>query len=666
MKPIPFALPLMAAALAGCASSSDPEPSTPSDRSSSTSVPPAELDTIQTLEDTRVSDERLTRLLAHPRPAVRRRALVALGRVADPKTAPAIAASLQDEDAKVVGDALWALGQIGDAAVFDSVRPFLAHPSPDIRMLALDAVGRTRQPGFSSHVSAAAKDPSARVRAEVGMALWRLSEGTATDADKLRLQEAASALAPLLGDPDTAVRWRTACACTRLDSSRLVAELEKASNDPEPLVRLFAVRALAKNPGAPLAPFLRTARDADARVVIEAVEALARRSEPEVVAALEAAAARGESCSIARAVELLGHRKSASPAVLRMASRHPSGLVRGAALLAVALQEGAARLEEVRAGLRSRSLQHRRAAARALVEIGTPEAAADLVRIMAEGPQDLQLPALEAAGNWTARHREQAKRWDPLLVAALRVNDLAVRATAAGMLKGRVEPEWGDELEAAYNKSGSAEMAEVRAEILMRLGEMKRGAALAQAALKDPSWPVREAAAGVILACTGDVVVPDPEEAKIPVATPWEPLPYQATLRLETTQGVIRIRLLSEAAPVHAWTMARLARQGFYDGRSWHRVIPNFVVQGGDPRGDGWGDAGFSLRDEISREPYGEGTVGMAKSEKDTGSCQLFITTVPTPHLDGRYTVMGRVVEGLDVARMLEAGDEILRATMEK
>jgi cyclophilin family peptidyl-prolyl cis-trans isomerase len=91
-------------------------------------------------------------------------------------------------------------------------------------------------------------------------------------------------------------------------------------------------------------------------------------------------------------------------------------------------------------------------------------------------------------------------------------------------------------------------------------------------------------------------------------------------------------------------------------------VVSGFVVQGGDPRGSGWGDGGISLRDEINPLSFDRGTVGMPKAGKDTGGCQLFITHVPTPHLDGRYTVFGKVVSGMDAVDRLEPGDRIRRA----
>jgi peptidylprolyl isomerase len=97
-----------------------------------------------------------------------------------------------------------------------------------------------------------------------------------------------------------------------------------------------------------------------------------------------------------------------------------------------------------------------------------------------------------------------------------------------------------------------------------------------------------------------------------------------------------------------------------YRGSVLHRVVPNFVVQTGDPRGDGWGGPGYAIRSEFGRPRYERGTVGMASSGKDTEGSQFFITHSRQPHLDGRYTVFGRVVEGQGVVDALQVGDRVL------
>ena len=105
----------------------------------------------------------------------------------------------------------------------------------------------------------------------------------------------------------------------------------------------------------------------------------------------------------------------------------------------------------------------------------------------------------------------------------------------------------------------------------------------------------------------------------------------------------------------------RLVDRRFFDGSRWHRVVPNFVIQDGHPRGDGNGGPGWVIRDEINRQRYDRGAVGMALSGPDTGGSQFFATHSPQPHLDGGYTVFGHVTQGYDVLDQIVQGDRIRR-----
>ena len=135
----------------------------------------------------------------------------------------------------------------------------------------------------------------------------------------------------------------------------------------------------------------------------------------------------------------------------------------------------------------------------------------------------------------------------------------------------------------------------------------------------------------------------------------------QATPGVEvvTNRGTVMVQLLPEEAPFTVVSFARLAASGFFDSLTFHRVVPNFVVQGGDPRGDGWGGPGYSVRTESSPDSYERGTVGMASAGRDTEGSQFFITHVATPHLDTRYTIFARVVKGMEIVDRLQAGDRI-------
>ena len=116
------------------------------------------------------------------------------------------------------------------------------------------------------------------------------------------------------------------------------------------------------------------------------------------------------------------------------------------------------------------------------------------------------------------------------------------------------------------------------------------------------------------------------------------------------------MRLACPQAPLTCLNFLQLAGQGFFDGLPFHRVVPDFVVQGGDPRGDGSGGPGYTIRDEINRLRYDRGAVGMALAGPDTGGSQFFITLSPQPHLDGGYTVFGEVVAGDEVLDQIRAG----------
>jgi cyclophilin family peptidyl-prolyl cis-trans isomerase len=113
-------------------------------------------------------------------------------------------------------------------------------------------------------------------------------------------------------------------------------------------------------------------------------------------------------------------------------------------------------------------------------------------------------------------------------------------------------------------------------------------------------------------------------------------------------------------APLTCLSLVQLAAAGFFDGVAFHRVVPDFVAQGGDPRGDGWGGPGYRLRDEINRRRYRRGAIGMALSGPDTGGSQFFVALAPQPHLDGGFTVVGQVVDGEAVLDRLRQRDRIL------
>ena len=129
--------------------------------------------------------------------------------------------------------------------------------------------------------------------------------------------------------------------------------------------------------------------------------------------------------------------------------------------------------------------------------------------------------------------------------------------------------------------------------------------------------------------------------------------------KIKTLKGDIIIHLLVEDAPGSVVNFVQLSTGKYFDLKTFHRVVPNFVIQGGCNRGDGWGSEDYSIRSEFTRVRYKEGSVGMASAGKDTEGTQWFITHSPTPHLDGHYTIFAEVVSGMEVVHDIQVGDLI-------
>jgi cyclophilin family peptidyl-prolyl cis-trans isomerase len=187
--------------------------------------------------------------------------------------------------------------------------------------------------------------------------------------------------------------------------------------------------------------------------------------------------------------------------------------------------------------------------------------------------------------------------------------------------------------------------------------------------LKNPYPALQEKARLALMHITKkpDIPIPRTETA---YATRWD-FPslgtdslYQVTIH--TTAGSFTMEIYPEKAPVNTANIVSLIKQNYYDGIYFHRVVPGFVVQVGDPRGDGWGGPGYSVTCEYNDLPYERGAVGMALAGKDTGGSQFFITHTPQPQLNGRYTVFGKIISGMDVVDRLMMFDQIQDVTLLK
>jgi len=164
-----------------------------------------------------------------------------------------------------------------------------------------------------------------------------------------------------------------------------------------------------------------------------------------------------------------------------------------------------------------------------------------------------------------------------------------------------------------------------------------------------------------------------PEPAPAPKPTTYSAPPpmtidtsKQYTATIETEKGNLVLELFASDVSVTVNNFVFLASEKFYNGTTFHRVISDFMAQGGDPTGTGTGTPGYRFPDEFTEHTHVTGALSMANSGPNTNGCQFFITYTPQPHLDGKHTVFGQLIEGMDVLEKIEQGDTIIRITIEE
>ena len=250
----------------------------------------------------------------------------------------------------------------------------------------------------------------------------------------------------------------------------------------------------------------------------------------------------------------------------------------------------------------------------------------------------------------------------------LKESDVVIRATAAGLL-GDLPP---DETNASALIAAlpvalaDAQLNDAALAILDALGKQKSAGTndSIKTALNSNDHLIRRKAVAVLKANgSGDfssrIGIVQTRNTTADYERAFARIGKRFNAIVTTTRGSFTIELLPEEAPLSVDNFIQLARRGYFNGITIHRVVPNFVIQDGDPRGEGNGGPGYQIRCEINEVPYQRGAVGMALSGKDTGGSQWFVTHSPQPHLDGGYTVFGNVVAGMDVVDNIVRGDVI-------
>lgn len=664
-----------ALALAGCSGLSD-ERAPPVRRE-------AWLERILEAEDRRDGgDPLLAQAAVHADPVVQRTALLALGRCGGSSGVAALARVLAQGQPPLApaarAEALFALGLTGSVDAFTALLPFENDPEPGVRASAATAFGLLGDERGLLPLVASLDDGEPAVRGAAALAVARLAAARKEPFADRPFEAFRAIGARLSGDADPGVRWKCAYAAGKLGRAEFRAPLFGALNDSDPLVRAFALAALAELEPEPAmaAGIADQLQDGDWRVAVEAAKALGKlpgdTAARALAGALPGAAGAGHPSHHVRAAaaESLGRmsRDGAAVAALETALSDPSESVRGAALESLAaLGDPAAEFERLLALARGRAspaasrylaARAARAAAALPAETGYPV----IEVLLASDDVLVRSAAVAALARFPGRH----ERAGTALAAALREDDVALRESAAAAAKALGAKDLLPALEAALEDSPGADFSEARVALLDAVAAL--GGESAYSALfphlGDTERVVRRAARDAIASTGGAIPVLPQEPAVVRAATPVPGVDFAAPgspprIELVTNKGTVELELLPDVAPNHVRLFLDRAASGFYDGLTFHRLVPGFVVQGLDPRGDGYGAGGVSLRGEPSAVPYDRGVVGMPDAGMDSGGCQLFVTFRPQPRLDARYTVFARVSAGMDVVEELDVGDRV-------
>ena len=617
----------------------------------------------------------LVALVSDADPRIRRRAALALGRVGLPDGVQPLSGVLSDADAEVRQAAAFALGLIGDASAAPVLNTALSDASPMVRGRAAEALGLIGAKTSAAQVGALVATQYARHAAVTGRAPDDEKGPPEAEAFKLGLFALVRlaawgelAAAVLDGDRPVTRWWPVAYALQRINDPRAQPALRQLVSGPGKYTVAFAARGLGGTKdaaaGSLLVPLLNGTQPLE--VTVSAIRASAQVGAPGAVEPLTRIAGDTKADPNLRleAVAALGTlRGAAALAVVQDLISDPWPVMRIAALRAAASIDPET-FVVILASLDPDPHWSVRSAMAGILATLPADIAEERLRAMLTDEDKRVIPAV--LRGLVGLKVEDAPQ---LLLSRVKELDFAVRAAVSDLI-GELKPTGGVEALREAFKIAQPDMTySARTAAIAALAEYGGAEAVetVKQALADREWAVRVRAAELLdkLDPTGDhrrVMRPAPGPAPAPYDDRTLIAPdYSPHVFIETAKGTIEFELAVLDAPQTSRNFLTLARKGYFNGLAIHRVVPNFVVQDGDSRGDGTGGPGYTIRDELNERPFLRGAVGMALSWKDTGGSQFFITHSPQPHLDAKYTVFGHVVTGMEVVDRIQQGDVIQR-----
>jgi peptidylprolyl isomerase len=621
------------------------------------------------------SDERrfdaapIREALSHSNPAVRRQGALAAGRMGDAAAVDLLLPALNDSSPFVQAGAAFALGLLKDARAIPSLMLSVREGQIEAVTAIAKTGGDEGARALSEIIASGSPEASTAVVDQALLEAWRL----AARAPVSQLVRFADAGAP-------ATRWRALYSLGRLRAVAGAPLLIRALTDQDAQIRAVAARGITHalldsariNPRGAVDALRPLLDDADAQIRVNALRALASLRDSSIAGVVAPLVADRDIGVAVQAETTLGViRGAAAFEALRSRLTNSAFAIRRQAVIALAQADSAGGITAAAAltgdadwrwrSVAAEAFGAARARARLEAQLADPDG-----RVVAQALQALQ--RLTSATDTALRTRARA-----LLGHA----DAAVRSVAAELVGRHPSVADVDLLVAAYSRAERDSFNDARLSAVAALGAIAASSSSGRIRVATTFIAVVPRPEDYLVRRLAADTLPDTRDAwgpVLPIATGRTIADYRDIARrwlwpamagsnphvtLETDRGTLEIELLPAEAPLTVAAFLELVERRFFDGTRWHRVVPNFVVQDGDPRGDGWGGPGFVLRDELNPVRYDAGRVGMALSGPDTGASQYFITHSVQPHLDGIYTIFGRLVSGVVVLNAIGQGDRI-------
>ncbi len=651
----------------------------------------ASLEEIRKLEYSRKADsDNLVSLLNNKNPRVRSNAVQCLGRIQDTSSAVLLSNRLKDADESVREAAAFALGQLFSPVAEDYLLGAIpSESSQSVRLKIIEALGKSGTENSFSVLKDYLESNNSSYEAFASISCGILAYRDYPPYNNVSVLEGLLA-SPEKGDD---IKWRSTYSLFRIGNPTSFKSIYARLNDHENSVtKYFIIKALSA-----------------IHTVMKSPEFAAYKSHPQIREALRLAGSSPYYNAIAKAltdsswyvrvaavelIGLLGNRFFQDEVIRAARDVHP--YVRITAIQSLRSFDNSTTRRELRKIFESDpDWRLKGEALLSLAELNIPQT----LRLIESNLGGLSWPnnyylikSLERIRD--NRYEEQTRRLlmtlavegevaqrtlamealvdrnPPIefMLEQLGTADPAITTVVSTHLAYKKAPQAVEPLMAAYKNFVAPKDIEAMTSIMIALDSIKstRAVAFLEEQLKDPYPSIREHARSALINITGNESIRMPE-VQGEYSTKWDfqldellANSERPQVEIQTSRGNIRIELFPKKAPVTVANFLTLAQNGFYDGIYFHRVVPAFVIQVGDPRGDGWGGPGYSIPCEYNDIFYERGIVGMAHAGKDTGGSQFFITHLPQPHLNGHYTAFAKVVKGMQVVDNIMMFDKII------